>query len=897
MAISLALSKNSVAATEWVQHTYKILYAISQAKSNTIEIELDTQTYRITGDEKRLANRNQIIQSRAKTIEFLQKETQDNPNQQTRLLQIRDVMAQRLAIADQMVSIRRTQGADAAAAFIATKPLQETRVRVYKLFNDMESEERALLNQRLAERERSRKASDTAVMAAGILLLSLLIFIYFLIKRQFEQIELSRQKTAESESKLLTTLYSIGDAVLTTDTASKITSMNKIAEYLTGWEIIDAQGQLIQDVLHITNKTLGYSANTLVENAINTREIQYLEKDTLLIGRNGNQIPIADSAAPIIDSDGNLSGVVIVFRDISKEMEAERIIREQNIILEKRVLEQTHELYTSESKLRSITDNVPALIAYVDANQRYLYSNQKYRETFAPNQSSIEGMTTREVLGEERYAIVQPDIIKALKGIACSYDWQPFTNVWHMVSYLPTIEPTGETSGYYVLISDITDRKLSELELYKLTHYDGLTGLPNSTQFTDSLHEAIEIGNTSNQGFSLIQINIEKLSEINDALGFSKGDQVLQEVAERLKHAAAQPYEIARLRGDEFAILLKNCRANETLTFIDNIEKLFTLPLYIADIPLNISVRIGLVTFPEGGSTPHDLYRHVDFAVRQAKKRNVYFTAYDRTLDSDKPHRLALAAELRRAIDENNLALFLQPKVNCVTGEVCGVEALLRWNHLERGLINPIEFIPLAEQIGLIKPLTQWVLVSTIELLNTWQSAGTMLPIAINLSARNLHENDLVERVHLLMKTWSIRPNSLEIEVTESSVMEDAKLALEVLHLFRDEGIPLAIDDFGTGYSSLAYLQRLPVQFIKIDKSFVSEMLANNESLMIVRSTIDLAHDLGKEVIAEGVETKEHWDKLHELGCDIAQGYFIAKPMPAAEFLTWLKNYKAISPD
>ena len=759
----------------------------------------------------------------------------------------------------------------------------------------MESEERALLNQRLAERERSRKASDAAVVVAGILLLSLLIFIYFFIKRQFAQIELNRQKIAESESKLLTTLYSIGDAVLTTDTESKITSMNKIAEYLTGWEIIDAQGQLIQDVLHITNKTAGYSANTLVEKAINTREIQYLEKDTLLIGRNGNTIPIADSAAPIIDPDGNLSGVVIVFRDISKEMEAERVIRTQNSILKQKVLEQTHELYASESKLRSVTDNVPVLIAYVDANQRYIYSNQKYRETFAPSQSSIEGMTTREVLGEERYAIVQPDINKALKGVACNYDWQPFPNVWHMVSYLPTIEPTGETSGYYVLISDITDRKLSELELYKLTHFDGLTGLPNSTQFTDSLYEAIELGNSTNQGFSLVQINIEKLSEINDALGFSKGDQVLQEVAERLKHAAPRPYEIARLRGDEFAILLKNSTTKEAIHFIGNIDGLFTRPIHISNIPLDISVRVGLVTFPEDGSTPHDLYRHVDFAVRQAKKRNVHFAVYDRALDTDKPHRLALAAELRRAIDEDNLALFLQPKVNFSTGEVCGVEALLRWNHLQRGLINPIEFIPLAEQIGLIKPLTQWVLVSAIKLLNTWQSAGIMLPIAINLSARNLHENDLVERVHHLMKTWSLVPNSLEIEVTESSVMEDANLALEVLHLFREEGIPLAIDDFGTGYSSLAYLQRLPVQFIKIDKSFVSEMLASNESLMIVRSTIDLAHDLGKEVIAEGVETKQHWDKLHELGCDIAQGYFIAKPMPAGEFPAWLENYKPMT--
>lgn len=893
MAISLELSRSFATATKWVQHTYQILYGIAQIKANTIEIELDTQTYRIMGDEKRLINRHQTIQSRQQAIDYIQKETQDNLNQQARLQQLRNVIAERLSIAEQMISIRKAQGPEAAAAFLTTKRLPETRIRVYQLLSDLEKEEHKLLNQRLLEEERSRKASGVIVMSVGVLLLSLLVLTYFLIKRQLEQTEQSRRQIAASEGKLVTTLYSIGDAVLTTDTESKITGMNRVAEQLTGWDFSEARGHLIQQVFRIINETTGYSANIPIEDAIRTREIQSLEKNTLLIGRHGKTIPIADSAAPIIDADGNLSGVVLVFRDISKEREAERMIQEQNTLLEKKIRERTNELNTSEAKLRNITDNVPALIAFVDANQRYIYSNQKYRERFAPGRPSIEGMTAREVLGEERYDIVQSDILQVLKGVARSYDWQPFPNIWHMVNYLPTIEPNGETSGYYVLISDITDRKLAELELYQLTHFDALTGLPNATQFNNRLNEEIEFSNQSNQTFPLVQINIEKLGEINDALGFTRGDQLLQEVADRLKNAAPS-YELARLRGDEFAILLKNCTLNDAIDFITGLEKLFTLPFYISEVALDISVRIGLAMFPEHGSTPHDLYRHVDFAVRQAKKRGTRFEMFDRALDSDQPHRLALAAELRRAIDENGLMLYVQPKVDCRTGEVCSVEALIRWGHPKRGLISPDEFIPLAEQIGLIRPLTQWVLVSTMELLNIWKNLGITMPIAINISARNLQENDLIERVHRLIQQWDINPNALEIEVTESSVMEDAEHALEVLHLLRDEGIPLSIDDFGTGYSSLAYLQRLPVQYIKIDKSFVGDMLSSHESLMIVRSTIDLAHDLGKEVIAEGVETQQHWDKLYELGCDKAQGYFIARPMPANDFLIWMKNYKPI---
>lgn len=551
----------------------------------------------------------------------------------------------------------------------------------------------------------------------------------------------------------------------------------------------------------------------------------------------------------------------------------------------------TAELQASAEHLRKVTDNVPAIIAYVNAQQHYIYANQRYIDRFvATGTGNIEGLSVSEVLGHERYQKAVPYINQVLTGKAVSYDWEPFPHVWQMVNYVPTTNADGATDGYYVLIADITDRKLSELAFYELTHFDALTGLPNETQFTDLLTAAIANGSRHKQPFPLVQINIEKLSEINDALGFSKGDLVLKEFAERLKLVAPAASKVARLRGDEFAILLSNSTADDAITLVTQLESVLAQPIVISDIALDISAKMGIALFPEHGLTPHDLYRHTDFAVRQAKKKGVRYQMFDHTQDSDKPHRLALAAELRRSIDRGDLELYLQPKVEFKTGEICGVEGLVRWHHPQRGLVSPAEFIPLAEQIGLIKPLTQWVIETAMQRIHNWQDTGFTMPIAVNLSARNLHEEDLVDRIRELKTKWNIGANLFEIEVTESSVMDDAQYALEVLHLLRAQGIPLSIDDFGTGYSSLSYLQRLPMQFIKIDQSFVKNMLLSKESLMIVRSTIDLAHALDKKVVAEGVETQEQWDRLAELGCDIAQGYWIAKPMPADAFLHWINN-------
>lgn len=428
--------------------------------------------------------------------------------------------------------------------------------------------------------------------------------------------------------------------------------------------------------------------------------------------------------------------------------------------------------------------------------------------------------------------------------------------------------------------------------MHRLTRYDVLTGLPNENHFTELLSAAIEAGTRLNQPFAVLQTNIEQLSEINDALGFSHGDHMLQEFSARLGSVAPASALVARLRGNEFAVLLPNSDASAAITLVQRLEEVLVTPFPMADIALDVSAKTGIVLYPAHGLTPHDLYRHMDIAAHQAKKSGLRYAIFEPTQNQDQLRRLNMAGELRRAIEGGDLSLYLQPKVEMATGRVCGAEGLVRWRHTERGLIMPGEFIALAEHTGLIKPLTEWVIEAGLRLNHAWAREGCALPIAVNLSARNLHDEGLLEKIHQLQATWGVAASLLELEITESTVMQDAEFALRVLHGLHEAGIALYIDDFGTGYSSLSYLQKLPVQYIKIDQSFVRDMSINKDSSMIVRSTIDLVRDLGRKTVAEGVETQADWDQLAAFGCDMAQGYFIARPMPAEDFPRWVAQFR-----
>ncbi len=430
--------------------------------------------------------------------------------------------------------------------------------------------------------------------------------------------------------------------------------------------------------------------------------------------------------------------------------------------------------------------------------------------------------------------------------------------------------------------------------ILRMAYYDALTDLPNHTHFEERLKEALHQAERHHQPLAVLLVDMDGFREVNNSLGFQQGDILLKEVARRQRRELQGEGMVARMRGDEFAILLPKADAESAAVCAQRINLAMSEPFVLDGLRIDMRASVGIVIFPDHGADVEELMRKVDVAMSKAKETGGGFVIYSSEQDENRSRRLTLAGDLRRAIENGELQLYFQPKIDIATRRTCGVEALARWHHPEHGMISPTEFIALAEHTGLIRPLTNWVLQSAMRQSHVWRQAGIDIPIAANLSARNLREVMLLEQIKEFSRQWRIEPGMLELEITESTIMDDPAGALDILRQLHDLGIPIFIDDFGTGYSSLSYLQKLPVDSLKIDKSFVIDMLGSKDAATIVRSTITLAHDLGLKVVAEGVENQAQLDQLTALGCDVAQGFYIGKPMPEAAFREWLATSRRI---
>ncbi|NOZ53693.1 MAG: EAL domain-containing protein [Gammaproteobacteria bacterium] len=424
--------------------------------------------------------------------------------------------------------------------------------------------------------------------------------------------------------------------------------------------------------------------------------------------------------------------------------------------------------------------------------------------------------------------------------------------------------------------------------LENMAFTDSLTGLPNRALFYDRLEQAAQLGQQQNAPFLLLMLDLDRFKYINDTLGHHIGDQLLQEVGMRLQNSVRTSDTIARLGGDEFAAILPtNDGERAGATIAEKILKTLNAPIIIDKRTLTISASIGIVRCPIDGDDINQLLQRADVAMYHAKNNHHGYSFYDNELDKHSILQFNLEENLYDAIENNNLELYYQPKIDLTLGQTVAVEALLRWNHPTRGLITPDEFIPLAEHSGLIHPLTQWVINTALKQCAEWHNTGLKIGMAINLSARSLEDTQILDTVRTALRTTKVNPQFLSWELTESAVMADPHRAMEVMSSLRALGTRISVDDFGTGYSSLAYLKKLPVSELKIDKSFVIDMNQDSSDEVIVHSTVDLAHNMGLVVTAEGVEDQQTWDKLSALGCDLAQGYYMCKPCSAANLSKW----------
>lgn len=940
---------------------------------------------------------------------------------------------------------------------------------------------------------------------------------------------------AAREAELRATLYSIGDAVISTDAAGRVMRMNPVAETLTGWREAEAQGRSLKEIFPIFNEHTRVAVKNPVERVLKEGVVVGLANHTVLMARDGRELPIADAAAPIRDASGRMVGVVLVFRDQTEERRAQRALRESEayaravvdsaldavitIDHEGRVVEfnpaaerlfgyshaeavgrelaqlivpptlrERHRrglarhVATGERTLLGRRVEMPAqrkdgtgilaelAIARIDvegpprytaylrdvteqrrAQEALRESERRYRALFeanphpmwiydletlrflAVNDAAVErygwsreeflAMTIRDIRppeetprllgvvaeagrgglyrsgiwrhlrkdggvmlvevsshylefeGRPARAVLVNDVteqIRAQEALQESeerfrllarvtndalWDWNLKNNTlwWSegfealfgfrrdeiestIDSWTTRIHPDDAArvlEGIYAVIdgdgytwsdeyrflrkdgcyahvldrgyvirdgagkplrmiggmTDLTQQKVSEERIEQLAFYDSLTGLPNRALLLDRLQQTLAAAERHGERVALLFLDLNRFKEINDTQGHATGDAVLLEVARRFRATLRQEETVARIGGDEFLVVAQGVDQAGAASIAERLQLALAQPLMVRDQAFSVGASIGIAFYPDDGRCPEELLKHTDIAMYRAKATKESWCFYRPEMGTELARRLETARRLEQALSQDALELHFQPQFDLETQTLTGAEVLLRWTDPQWGALSPAEFVPVAEERGLMGRLGEWVLRSACRQLQAWQAAGYALPgrVAVNVDARQFEDPEFVAKVCAIVKAAGLVPGDFELEITESGVMADPERAVAVTEALREAGFAIAIDDFGTGYSSLAYLKRFAVDTLKIDISFVRDMLSDGNDEAIVRTIIAMARSLGLATLAEGVENHAQAERLAALGCDFAQGFYFGRPQPADAFAArWL---------
>lgn len=600
-----------------------------------------------------------------------------------------------------------------------------------------------------------------------------------------------------------------------------------------------------------------------------------------LVRRDGSTLWVSVVTSLIRDEGGNPRYFLSVVQDLSARRAAELALRE------------------SEEKFRQLADNIPEIFWITDARQRKLHY-------LSPGFETLTGKCHAEVLRRPRswLQIVHPEdrervrlARKALPHGEYNVEYRIVaadgTVRWVHDQAFPVRDATGSVYRIAGIGSDVTQRKQAEEKLVYLAHYDGLTALPNRVLFFDRLRQTLARAGRSGTLAAVMFLDLDRFKVVNDTLGHAVGDALLSQVAERLTGCTRQGDTVARFSGDEFVLIVNDLSDVEDVRLIaQKVLQVFADPFQVAGYEMFVSTSIGISLYPSDNDDEHSLLKNADTAMYRAKEsgRN-NFQFYTREMNARAMYRLKLENSLRHALEREEFGLHYQPKACLRTGRITGVEALLRWQRPDHGLVAPADFVPLLEDTGLIVPVGEWVLAEACRQLGEWRRAGhDAVSIAINISARQFASRNLGETIKRLLDEHRADPRQIELELTESLLMVNTEQAVRTLEYLKSLGLKLSIDDFGTGYSSLSYLKRFPIDALKIDRSFIDEITTDVGDATITRAVIGMAHNLGLKVVAEGVESEAQMAFLSANGCDEAQGYYLARPQIGGEIAKLLRK-------
>jgi len=647
--------------------------------------------------------------------------------------------------------------------------------------------------------------------------------------------------------------------------------VNRTLCAIVGYGPDDLRDLTVSDLLHPEDRQAdGAEGHRLVAG-----ELPSYGKEKRLIRKDGAPVWVCVTVSLARTPAGDPAHLIVAVEDITGRKAVEEALRR------------------SEEQYRRIVETAQEGIWQIDAADRTTFVNQAMADLLGYTADEMRGASLFSFVDDEGRAAIAANAQQQRQGIKGQQDVKFLRKdgraLWTLVSAAALVDADGRYVGTLAMVVDITERIGAEEALRHQALHDALTDLPNRTLLQDRLAQALRSAQRDGHPLALLLLDIDRFKEVNDTFGHAAGDRLLRQVGRRLRRVVRAADTVARLGGDEFAVLLPATDTGGATTAAEKIRRALEQPVGRGGYRVSAEASIGIALYPAHGAEAATLLQHADVAMYAAKRTGEGWAVYNPAHDRSSPDRLALLTDLRGAIAGGELALHYQPKVELATGRVRRVEALVRWQHPRRGLLPPAQFIPLAEQSGLMGPLTLWVLGEALRQCARWRQAGLALGVNVNLSMANLHDPALPEAIAGLLQAHGVAPADLRLEVTESAMAADMTRTIATLECLATLGVHIAVDDYGTGYSSLAYLKRLPVDELKIDKGFVRHLATDETDATIVRSTIGLGHNLGLRVVAEGVEDHATLELLRVMGADAVQGYYVSRPLPPDDLERWAR--------
>jgi diguanylate cyclase (GGDEF)-like protein/PAS domain S-box-containing protein len=696
----------------------------------------------------------------------------------------------------------------------------------------------------------------------------------------------------ELREHLQAALGHVADAVIAVDSAGRLTYMNAAAEETTGWISSAAVGEPVGEVFRIIHDDAGVPLENPVETVLRTGERTAHSSDTSLINIRGNRLPIEWSASPIRDASGAPAGAILVFRDVGGRRAAERALQSS----EESRAEDADALFEEKERAHVTLNSIGDAVVSTNFWGRVTYLNIVAERMTGWSQAQAQGRAVDDVFRlvdvVTREPIPNPTVRAIIEDRTVGIDADCMlvrsdgAEVAVETSAAPIHDRLGGVIGAVMVTHDVTVARELSQKLARLALHDSLTDVPNRTLLNDRLDQAMMRAHRAGGTVAVLYIDLDRFKQINDSLGHAVGDELLRSVAQRLQGCVRGSDTVSRQGGDEFLVLLADVvHPRDAAVCAEKIIAALETPHRIAGHDLRISASIGIATFPEDAADAETLARNADFAMYQAKysgRNNYQF--FRPEMNANAVERQSVELDLRQAIARQEFVLNYQPKVDLQSGAIVGVEALIRWQRPHRGIVPPARFIPVAEESGLIVPIGRWALDTACRQARAWQDEGVSpVSIAINVSAVELRGKDFLSNVRQILEQNRLEPRFLELELTETFMMQDWKSTAETLRALKNLGVKIALDDFGTGYSSLSYMRRFPIDALKIDQSFVRDMTSDADDASIVSAVINMGRSLNMGVIAEGIQTRAQLEFLRERQCPEGQGFYFAPPVPAAE--------------